>query len=156
MTAVSNARRHRKVADKIPDNPMCHNAYFISPEDKIIPVPMRHIDLIDANPELFGLKEKYLDRIYEKHEEARGSECSARREFLKKIKDSGWIRVRIVFDVTTGKYVINFDLNKYTDSAKERIARFLRQMKLGKIQSAEYWIRNPDVKIWNECKGQVF
>ena len=135
---------------------MRYNAYFISPDGEVIPGPERHIDLIDSNPEFFGLTEKYLDKIYKKHGEARGSECCARREFLKKIKNAGWIRVRIVFDVSSGKYVVNFDLNKYTDSAKTRITSFLRQMKLGKIQSAEFWIRKPDVKIWNECEGKVF
>ena len=141
---------------KIPLNPLCFNAYFISPGGEVIPVPQRHIDLIDSNPELFGLTGKYLDKIYEKHGEAKGSECCARREFLKKIKDRGWIRVRIVFDTTSRKYVVNFDLNTHTESAKKRITKFLRQMKRGKIQSAGFWIKSPDVKIWNECEGRIF
>ena len=152
MKKMSNLIKRKKA----PAKPMRYNASFISPGGEVIPVPQRHIDLIDSNPEFFGLTEKYLDKIYKKHGEARGSECCARREFLKKIKNAGWIRVRIVFDVSSGKYVVNFDLNKYTDSAKTRITSFLRQMKLGKIQSAEFWIRKPDVKIWNECEGKVF
>jgi hypothetical protein len=149
---ISKNAKHKKS----PTNPMRYNAYFISPDGEVIPVPNRHIDLIDANPELFGLTEKYLDKIYEKHGEGRGSECCARREFLKKIKNMGWIRVRIVFDVASGKYVVNFDLNRYTESSKDRIARFLLLMKQGKIRSTEFWIRKPDVKIWNECEGKVF
>jgi hypothetical protein len=149
---TSNVAKRKKALTK----PMRCNAYFISPDGEVIPVPNRHIDLIDANPEFFGLTEKYLDRIYKKHGEARGSECCARREFLKRIKNRAWIRVRIVFDVAIGKYVVNFDLNKYTDSAKERISRFLSQMRLGKIQSAEFQIRNPAVKVWNECESWIF
>jgi hypothetical protein len=149
---TSNVAKRKKA----PAKSMRCNAYFISPDGEVIPVPNRHIDLIDANPEFFGLTEKYLDRIYKKHGEARGSECCARREFLKKIKNAGWIRVRIVFDVSIGKYVVNFDLNKYTESAKDRISRFLSQMRLGKIQSGEYWIRKPEIKVWNECEGRIF
>ena len=149
---TSNVAKRKKA----PAKPMRYNAYFISPDGEIVPVPQRHIDLIESNPELFGLTGKYLDKIYKKHGEARGSECCARREFLKKIKNRGWIRVRIVFDMSSGKYMVNFDLDKYTESAKERIARFLKQMKLGKIQSAEYWIRNPGIKVWNECEGRIF
>jgi hypothetical protein len=149
---TSNVSKRKKV----PVKPMRCNAYFISPDGEVIPAPNRHIDLVDATPELFGLTEKYLDRIYKKHGEARGSECCARREFLKRIKDKGWIRVRIVFDVSSGKYVVNFDLNRNTDSAKERIAKFILQMEQGKIQSGEYWIRKPGVKVWNECEGRIF
>ena len=133
---------------------MCFNAYFISPEGKIVAVPHRHIDLIDSNPELFGLTEKYLDRIYKKHGEGRGTECCARSEFLKRMKNKGWIRVRISIDC--GRYHSMFDLNKYSDTSKKHIRKFLRLMRQGKIQSARYWIRNPDVKIWNECEGKEF
>lgn len=135
---------------------MCFIAYFISPEGEIIPVPHRHIDLIDANPEFFGLTEKYIDRIYKKHGEKRTSECCARGEFLKRMKNKGWIRIRIVFDREIRKYVVNFDLNKYSEDSKKHIRKFLRQMKSGKIQPAGEWIRNPDVKIWNECEGHKF
>ncbi len=137
-----------KIKSKYP--PMCFDAYFISPEGKVIPVPKLHINVIDADPELFGLTKKYLDKIYEKHGEGRGSESCARREFLKRIKDKGWIRVRIYFE--SRRYVVKFDLNRYTEDSKKHIRKFLGLMKQGKIQSADLIIRYPDVKIWNECK----
>ena len=72
------------------------------------------------------------------------------------IKDKGWVRVRIVFDIANGRYVVNFDLNQYNASSKERVTKFLHLMKKELIQSSAYIIQNPDVKVLNECKGNVF
>jgi len=69
-------------------------AYWIDPRGTIIPVPMKHINLISSNPKKFGLTKEYITQIYAKHKERLGLEGKAREEIMVNLMSNGWIRLR--------------------------------------------------------------
>ena len=75
---------------------MKYEAYWISPEGTIIPVPDHHIDLVIGNPALFGTTLKKITAVYKKRKEPLHLEGFAREEIMAGLIKKGWIRVRYV------------------------------------------------------------
>jgi len=73
---------------------MNYQAYWITPRNRIIPVPTRHINVIDENPILFGLTRKYVDSEFRKSKEQNGVEGYARQVIMARVILDGWIRLR--------------------------------------------------------------
>lgn len=69
-------------------------AFFISPDGKLIPVKDTHISNIVKYPDKFGLSKEYVEKIYKKHKEPVGSELNAREEILLELVQNGWVRIR--------------------------------------------------------------
>ena len=69
-------------------------AYWMDPTGKIIPVPLKHINLISDNPKKFGLTKDYIADLYKKHNERPGQEGKAREEIMVGLMQKGWIRLR--------------------------------------------------------------
>jgi hypothetical protein len=73
-----------------------NKAYWIDPRGTIIPVPLRHINMISADPKKFGVTKEYIDNLYKKHKERPGQEGKARGEIMTTIMKNGWIRLRYI------------------------------------------------------------
>jgi len=73
---------------------MNYEAYWISPEGEIIPVPDHHIDLVIAEPERFGLSVKAVVGSYSKHKEKLHVEGFARNDTMFNLIKKRWIRIR--------------------------------------------------------------
>lgn len=71
------------------------SAYWITPENKIIPVPITHINCIINNPDLFDVELPHIKQLYGKYDEPLGFEGRARREIMTEIINRGFIRVRL-------------------------------------------------------------
>jgi len=69
-------------------------AYWISPDNYVIPIQATHIDLINTNPEKFGLSKDYIVKLHKKHKEHIGSEGHARNEIMTDLVKKGWLRLR--------------------------------------------------------------
>lgn len=75
---------------------MQYQAYWVSPRNRLIPVPCRHINVIDEDPGLFGLARRYVDGQFRKARECNGTEGKARNVIMARVLRSGWIRLRYV------------------------------------------------------------
>lgn len=130
------------------------NAYFISPDGEVIPVPERHIDLIVGNPVRFGFTPEYIKGLHDKHGESLGSEAVARRKLIEILKRRGWIRIRFTFDRDLGRIELMFDVDKMRSETKAHIMKFLHGVRRGIIQTAEHKVKNPFVTVGNEFNGK--
>ncbi len=70
-------------------------AYWISPDNYVIPVGQTHIELIISNPEKFGLTPAYIKKVHKKHKEPIGVEGNARNQIMTDLVNQGWIRLRL-------------------------------------------------------------
>ena len=84
-------RENRKLKSSFKFSP----AYWISPDNFVIPLPDTHIELIITNPEKFGISKDYVSKIYKKHKEPMGVEGNARNEIMTDLVHQGWIRMRL-------------------------------------------------------------
>jgi hypothetical protein len=75
---------------------MKYEAYWISPDGKILPVPDHHIDMIIREPAAFGLTLRKIKAVYNKHDEPMHVEGFAREKIMAGLIKKGWIRVRYV------------------------------------------------------------
>jgi hypothetical protein len=73
---------------------MDYQAYWVTPRNRLIPVPFRHIIAVNENPALFGLTRGYVDREFRKFKEQNGVEGYAREVILARVIRAGWIRLR--------------------------------------------------------------
>ena len=46
---------------------MKDKAFWISPEGKVVDVPLSHISMVTAHPGAFGLKKSYVKEAYAKY-----------------------------------------------------------------------------------------
>jgi len=81
-------------------------AYWISPDNTIIPVPIRHIYTVFDYPEKFGLSLDYIKSEYNLSKEKYRIEGKARGRLFRKLFDNGWIRIR--YDANKHAWKINF------------------------------------------------
>lgn len=74
---------------------MKNEAYFISPDGKIIPITFgTHIDMVIRYPKKFKLSKEEIEKIHKKYHEPIGSEGKARDQILLNLLNQGWIRIR--------------------------------------------------------------
>jgi len=73
-----------------------YEAFFITPENSLIPVPLclNHIDVICDHPELFGFTKDYVTEKFKKYNEPLRSEKRARNELMREAYKKGFIRLR--------------------------------------------------------------
>lgn len=69
-------------------------AYWLSPNNKLIPVGDNHISIVISNPEKFGLKRNYIESKYASYKEPLGQEGKAREEIIKELVSKKWVRIR--------------------------------------------------------------
>jgi hypothetical protein len=72
-------------------------AYWLSPSGNAVPlggVYQRHIELVLAQPERFGITPSYIKSQYSRFREQPPVEGHARNVILTRIIKSGWVRVR--------------------------------------------------------------
>jgi hypothetical protein len=78
---------------------MKYEAYWISPDGKIVPAEdgaISHIGMILKKPEFFGYTKEGILDLHKKHGDRLGQEGKAREEILKELLDKGWMRIRYV------------------------------------------------------------
>jgi hypothetical protein len=73
---------------------MRKEAYWITPDGRVITVKTTHIDEVIRTPELFGLNIEEIKALYEKYAEPLGLEGKAREEIMRDLILVGWIRIR--------------------------------------------------------------
>jgi hypothetical protein len=73
---------------------MRNEAYWISPDGRILPVEGRHIGAVASEPERFGLTKRKIRAVYERHGEPVPFEGKARDEIMAGLLKKGWIRIR--------------------------------------------------------------
>lgn len=73
-----------------------YEAFFITPSDKVIPVPLclNHIDVICDHPEWFGFDHEHVSTVFLKYNEPWRSEKKAREELMRETYKRGYIRLR--------------------------------------------------------------
>lgn len=95
------------------------NAYWISPDGKILPVTTTHIDMVIKNPETFGHTDESIKEIYDSYNEPVGQEGQAREQIIIDLIKKGWIRVR-----KYGNKGWSLNLQKLTTRIKDYIFNF--------------------------------
>jgi len=95
-----------------------YEAYWMKPDNKVIPVTQRHITSIVTEPEKYGLDRKFIEKVHRKHKEPIGAEGNAREEIMAALIASGWIRARYVrfadsWTFQTRGSVDNFRVKKF-------------------------------------------
>ncbi|MDD5651296.1 MAG: hypothetical protein PHF86_12920 [Candidatus Nanoarchaeia archaeon] len=94
-------------------------SYWISPDNKFIPIDLTHIDLIVNNPDKFGLSQEYIQKVHKKHKEQPGDEGNARDEIMTKLIKDGWIRIRNILQYYTLKIQV-YDFKQQTIDRVEK------------------------------------
>ncbi len=95
-------------------------AFFISPDGEIVPVPVNHIQRVITSPGLFNLTKEEIKAVYKKFNEPLGLEGKARKEILARLIEAGWIRIRY-----KGKYdKLTFQLSVLDDKKIDFLIRF--------------------------------
>jgi len=95
------------------------SSYWISPDNKFIPISLTHIDLIVNNPDKFGLSSEYIQKVHKKHKEQLGDEGNARDEIMTKLIKDGWIRIRNILKYYTVKIQV-YDFKQPTIDRVEK------------------------------------
>lgn len=102
-------------------NKFTHNAYWISPDYELIPVPVHHANVVIENPDKFGLTREYIEKLYEKHSEGLGSEGYAREELTVEVIKKGWARLR--YYPRQDNWILN--IYQMDSKTKKQISEFL-------------------------------
>lgn len=98
------------------------SAYWITPDNEIIPVITSHIETIIDHPEIFGVSNEYLLSIYEKHKEVVRTEGQARQEIISEIVKRGFVRVRRYKKVGQEYWSVN--VKEINEASMEIIRQF--------------------------------
>jgi len=93
---------------------MRKEAYWITPDGKLIAVKTTHIDEVIITPEIFGLKIEDIKALYEKYAEPLGLEGKAREEIMKNLILQGWIRIR--WKPKEWSYTVQMHRNEKTET----------------------------------------
>ena len=132
---------------------MIYNAFFISPESEIIPVPDRHIVTIVYEPELFSLTTKEIESRFAKHNEPVGMEGYARNEIILDLLKQNWIRLR--FFLRNGSWRIQI-FEELNDTLKKNILHFCNEVEKGKVRSSIPRTAPPNIEIHNTVEETIF
>ena len=135
------------------DGVMVFDAFFISPESEIIPVPDRHIVAIVNEPDLFGLTMEEISKRFAKHKETIGWEGYARNEIILELLETNWTRLRVFMRNGTWRLQVFTELN---DTIKENILHFCKELKKGKVKSTMPRSAPPNIEIHNTKKETIF
>jgi hypothetical protein len=125
---------------------MKHNAFFITPQGKIVPVPALHITAIVNNPPLFGLTTAAIEKLFAKYNETIGTEGKARNEIILTMLKQNWVRLRFEPAIAAWRLQIFEKLNA---QLKKNIQSFLTELQQGNITNNSYKLANPDIEIYN-------
>jgi len=109
------------------------DAFFISPDSKLIPVGRRHINMIISEPEKFGLTREEVEGAYEKYGERLGMENQAREELMLMLMDKGWIRMR--FDPRSYTWIAQ--LTNFSKQSKEQLFDFGTKVHDGDVKGGK-------------------
>jgi len=82
-----------------------NEAFWISPDGKLLPVFDNHIRAVIKDPNIFGLTTNDIEAEYAKENEQIGIEGRARRSIILELVRRGWIRVRRF--PRTGSWTVN-------------------------------------------------
>lgn len=132
---------------------MIFDAFFISRESEIIPVPDRHIVAIVNEPELFGLTMDEISKRFAKHKETIGWEGYARNEIILELLENNWTRLRFFQVSGTWRVQIFEELNA---TLRTNILHFCKELKKGKVKSAFPRTAPPNIQIHNTKKETFF
>ena len=132
---------------------MMYDAFFISPDGEVIGVPNRHVLLICAEPETFGLTRESVEDAYARHKEKIGWEGHARNEIILGLLKRGWVRIR--FELTSGSWGIQI-FEELNADPRGNISGFLAKVSKGEVKSC--WKREapPNIVIRDTRKNVVF
>jgi CRISPR/Cas system CMR-associated protein Cmr5 small subunit len=106
--------------------PLKYEAFFITPENFLVPVKRNHIDVICDHPEIFGFTIDHVKDIFHKYDEPLKSELQARKELLKEIFEKGFIRLR--FKTKEDSYWEIELLSLDCEKQKEQISAWAKKM----------------------------
>lgn len=72
------------------------NAYWISPDNKAIPVSTNHMQMVLDNPKMFGLSRNDIEKEFKKNKEKLGVEGKSREKIMTDLLKKKWIRLRYI------------------------------------------------------------
>lgn len=107
------------------DNNIPPQAFFISPEGHVIPVPQLHINAICAAPGLFGFSDEYLRTKFLTYNEGWETEGRAREEIILHLLTQNWVRVRLRNEQGKGPVCV-FQVHTLNDVTVLHIIDFAR------------------------------
>ena len=125
---------------------MKYDAFFITPQGKIVPVPIRHIVKIVKDPALFGMTTAEIEPIFAQYHESIGTEGKARNEIILTLLKQNWIRLRFEPAIAAWRIQLFETLN---EQLKKNILGFLVELQNGNINNNQYELTNPDIEIHN-------
>ena len=73
----------------------------------------KHIDVVNDNPEKFGLDKSFIQSVYDKYNEPYGMEGKQREEIILQIYNLGWIRIREYDNYNKIKNIIKKFVEEY-------------------------------------------
>jgi len=123
---------------------MRYDAFFISPEGKILAVPDRHIVRIIKDPNLFGLTLDHINAVYKKFNEDVGWEGYARNEIILNLLKIDWVRLRFFIRSGTWRLQIHEELN---ETLKNSILIFCQELKKGNVTNQMPRTSDPHIEI---------
>jgi len=132
---------------------MRYNAFFISPNGEIEPVPHRHILTIAEDPQLFGLTVDDIKTVYKKHKEDVGWEGYARNEIILDLLKKDWVRLRFTTKSGTWRLQIHEELN---EKLKKNILGFCQKIKKGEITNSVHRTADPQIEIHDTNENIIF
>jgi len=95
-----------------------HNAYWLNPRGKILDIGIgTHIDQVIKSPTSFGLTDRYVRNVYDKHNEPMNLEGKAREELMLELIKDGYVRIRLV---TNRFWLVNS--NRYDKKLKKALS----------------------------------
>lgn len=128
-------------------------AYWLY-RNRIIPVPMLHINVVIEHPDKFDFTEDELREIFDKHNEPYGHEGKARVEIIQTLLAKGWIRVRY----TPRNDLWTIELASLSKSTKDSIWSFFTLLTgndIGSQEAIDTMNQFSDVKITEIRNGEV-
>lgn len=99
-------------------------AYWLHTSGKLIEVPRTHIVTIREKPNLFKLKLKDIDAVFDKYGEKYNVEGKARKEIMVDLIKKGWIRLRK--HIRSGTWYAN--VNKLDNKNMKAIQKWMGEM----------------------------
>lgn len=108
-------------------------------DNTVIEVETRHIRVIIARPELFGLTTEIVDMVHQETGEKLGTEGQARARLIARATENGWIRVRHYVSRNNDYWSIQLDT---MESGTNTVRRFIDW-----AQEAGYMHQDDTVRI---------
>lgn len=146
---ISPIEKHKK---KYTNQPK-YAAYWLY-KNRVVPVPMLHINTVIDNPEKFDFTEDELREIFDKYNEPYGHEGKARVEIIQTLLSKGWVRVRY----TPRNDLWTLELSSLSRSMKDSIWSFFTLLTgndIGSQQAIDTMNQFSDVRITEIRNGEV-